>query len=197
MVRPLVLSCPSSFIQPRNASRKSRRKVRALPKLSPPCSKLRRRIDDGMWKVKFTFSVVESSLLTLESICRLFGVIPTLVACESACSLTATLLFRYPLAPHIFEIFAYVVQISVLVNSTPFSLDGGIIMCHNICISTDHNDHVTICCLNPQIPLVGSNPNSGNSQCQTFSVSWFNQNYHFSDVALWLLFKIYPYITIL
>ena len=43
-----------------------------------------------------------------------------------------------------------------LVNSTPFSLDGGIIMCHNICISTDHNDHVTICCLNPQIsPLLG------------------------------------------
>jgi hypothetical protein len=62
----------------------------------------------------------------LESICRLFGAIPTLVAC-AAFSLTATLLFRYPLAPHIFEIFAYVVQISMLVNSTPFSLDGGII----------------------------------------------------------------------
>ena len=156
MVRPLVLSCPNSFIQLRNASWKSRRKVQALPKLSPPCSKSRRRIHDGMWKVKFTFSVFELSLSMLESICRLFGVIPTLVACESACSLTATLLFRYPLAPHIFEIFAYVVQISMLVNSTPFSLDGGIIMCHNICISTDHNDHVTICCLDPQIsPLLG------------------------------------------
>ena len=68
------------------------------------------------------------SLSMLESICRLFAAeIPTLVACESVFSLTATLLFRYPLAPHIFEIFAYVVQISMLVNSTPFSLDGGII----------------------------------------------------------------------
>ena len=45
----------------------------------------------------------------LESICKLFGAeIPTVVACESAFSLTATLLFRYPLAPHIFEIFPYV-----------------------------------------------------------------------------------------
>ena len=70
---------------------------------------------------------------------------------------------------------------------------------HNICISTDNNDHVTICCLNPQIsPLLGQiQIPVMNSQCQTFSVSWFNPNYHSSDVALWLLFKIYPYITIL
>ena len=103
------------------------------------------------------------SLSMLESICRLFGAIPKLVACKPAFSLTATLLFRYPLAPHIFEIFAYVVQISMLVNSTPFSLDGGIKMCHNICISTDDND-VTISLLlkSSNIPLVGSNPNSGN-----------------------------------
>jgi len=54
--------------------------------------------------VKITFLVVELSLSMLESICKLFGAIPTLVAF----SLTATLLFRYPLAPHIFEIFPYV-----------------------------------------------------------------------------------------